>query len=194
METTKLTPQESLELISRVIGEAKSKYEENGFLYILWGVLIAIAGTGQFVLLHAGYENISYYPYFLMPVGFLYTIYYISKKKKTSGYNPISKAISISWAVLGLNMMLLGFIFHSILQANLLPVILLLQGIGLIVAGAGLSSRLLLFAGIFSNMAGLFGFWLNPEYHPLLTAAVAIVAILVPGIILMYKNKNEQGI
>ena len=43
METDKLSPEKSLELITQVITQARNKFEENGFIYMFWGALIAIA-------------------------------------------------------------------------------------------------------------------------------------------------------
>ena len=43
METTKMTPEKSFELITQMIQEAKLKFEESGLIYMLWGALIAVA-------------------------------------------------------------------------------------------------------------------------------------------------------
>ena len=42
MKTTDFTPEESFQLIDSVIQKAKSRFEENGIPFILWGVIIAL--------------------------------------------------------------------------------------------------------------------------------------------------------
>ena len=81
METDTLSPKQSLELITQVIAQARNKFEENGFIYIFWGILIAIASISQFILLKKEYYDIHWYPYLLMPMGSIYSVYYFSKKK-----------------------------------------------------------------------------------------------------------------
>ena len=64
MQTEKLTAEKSLELITEVITQARKKFEENGFIFMFWGALIAIAAIGQFLLLKYEYYSINWYPYF----------------------------------------------------------------------------------------------------------------------------------
>ncbi len=193
METNKLSPEKSLELITQVINEARTKVEENGFIYMFWGALIAIAALSQFVLLTYEYYHIHYYPYFLMPIGGIFTGYYFSKKGKTP-QNQISKIISIGWMVLSVNMMILGFVFATTLKEHLTPIILILQGVGLIISGGAIKSKLLLYAGIAINISGLVCFNLAWIYHPLLSGVVAIIAIFIPGLILMIQHKNRSNV
>ncbi len=193
MKTDNLTPEKSFEIITNVINEARSRFEENGFIYVFWGLLVAIASFGQFFLLKTGHEQISYYPYFLMPVGALYTGYYFSKRKKERA-NVISKINSAAWVMLSTNMIILGFVFGGFLKENLDPLILILLAAGIIISGVSLKSRLLTGSGLFINLAAFVCFVLPWEYHSLLMASVAIVAILIPGIILMIKFKRNKNV
>ena len=49
MQTENLSAEKSLELITEVIAQARKKFEENGFIFMFWGALIAIAAIGQFL-------------------------------------------------------------------------------------------------------------------------------------------------
>ncbi len=113
MKTDKLSPEESLELITQVITQARNKFEENGFIYMFWGALIAITSISQFIFLKNEYYTISWYPYLLMPIGAIYSTVYYSKKKRKSKQNLISKIVSALWIVLSINMMILGFLFGN---------------------------------------------------------------------------------
>ncbi len=195
MEKDKLSPEQSLELITQVITQARNKFEENGFIYVFWGALIAIASISQFVLLKNGTYDINWYPYLLMPIGAIYTsIYFAKKKKKKNTQNLIGKIVSALWIVLSVNMMILGFLFANNLKENLIPIILILLSTGIVVSGTSLKSKLLLFSGIFIGLSAVIGFYLDRIYQPLLMGIVSLIAILIPGIILMVQHKKEKNV
>lgn len=193
METNDFSPQQSLELITAVIQEARSKFEEDGVIYTMWGALLLIASLGQFYLLSNAYYQTHYYPYFLMPVGGLVTWWYYYRKVKTErGSNQIGKINTALWITCGINMFLLGFMLNYILQANLTPVILIVLGIGITVSGTIIQSKILQFSGIFTNVAAVVCFYIAWHYHPLVNATVALFAVLIPGILLMNRYKKQH--
>ena len=194
METDKLSPEKSLELITQVITQARNKFEENGFIYMFWGILITITSISQFILLKNEYYNISWYPYLLMPIGAIYSTIYYSKKKGKSKQNLISKMISTLWIVLSINMMILGFLFGNNLKENLIPIILILLSIGTIVSGTSIKSKLLLYSGIFIALSAFTGFYIERIYQPLLMGLVSIITIFFPGIILMIQYKRKENV
>ena len=194
METDKLSPEKSLELITQVITQARNKFEENGFIYMFWGILIAITSISQFILLKNEYYNISWYPYLLMPIGAIYSTIYYSKKKGKSKLNLISKMVSTLWIVLSINMMILGFLFGNNLKENLIPIILILLSIGTIVSGTSIKSKLLIYSGVFIAFSAFSGFYIERIYQPLLMGVVSIIAIFIPGIILMMQHKRKENV
>jgi uncharacterized membrane protein len=194
MEEKTLSPEESLKIISQVISQARNKFEENGFIYVFRGILIAIAAFSQFILLQKEYFNINWYPYLLMPLGALFTGFYYSKKKQQSIKNQISKMVSISWLTISVNILILGFIFAPWLKQNLTPIILILLSVGILVSAGTIKSRLLYFSGLIINVSAFICFYLDWVYHPLLMGFVGILAMLLPGILLMVKNKKGQNV
>ncbi len=147
IEKQDLTQGKSFEIINQVINEAKSRFEENGFIYAFWGLLGTVAALGQFILLKNGQYGINYYPYFIMPLGAIYTGYYFYKKEQ-SRQNQIGRIVSFSWTAVVLNIFILGFLLAGILKQNLIPVILILVGIGTIVSAGAIKNRLILYSGI----------------------------------------------
>ena len=194
MQTDKLSPEKSLELITQVITQARNKFEENGFIHLFWGTLIAITSISQFVLLKNEYYDINWYPYLLMPIGSIYSAIYFSKRKRKSKQNLISKIVSALWIVISINIMILGFLFANNLKENLIPIILILLSIGTIVSGISIKSKLLLYSGIFIGLSAFSCFYLEWIYHPLLMGIVSIIAILIPGIILMVQQKRKKNV
>jgi hypothetical protein len=192
MENINLSPEKSFELITQVITQARNKFEENGFIYMFWGVLIAITSISQFILLKNEYYDINWYPYLLMPIGSIYTGFYFSKRKGKSKQNLIRKIVSSTWIVLTLNLLILGAIFGSYLKQNLIPIILILLAIGVIVSGISVKSRLLLYSGILINISAFVCFYIDWIYHPLLMSIVSILAFFIPGLLLMIKSQKNS--
>lgn len=185
-----LSPNESLAIIEQAIKNAKQRYQENGWVYILWGLLISITSFSQFYLLHIGKYEISWYPYLLMPLGGILTGILKAKEEKKT-YSPLNRLESSLWITTALNIMILAFAFFPILKSNLVPIILVLLGIATIVSATMIRSTLLFISGLVINISGFICFSLEWQYHPLLSGIVSIVAILVPGVIFFIKNKSH---
>ncbi len=194
MKTEHLTPEQSLELITQVINQARNRFEENGFIYVFWGTLIALASFGQFWLLRTGHFDINWYPYLLMPLGAIYSSVYYARKKRSKTQNLIGKILSILWVALATNMLILGFFFAGTLKENLIPVILILLSVGILSSGATLRSKILLYAGFFVGLSAFVAFYLSRLYQPLLMGMVSVVAILVPGLILMMRHEGKENL
>ena len=194
MKAEQLSPEKSLELITEVIAQARKKFEENGFIFMFWGLLTAFAAIAQYVLLKNAYYSINWYPYLLMPIGGIYSVFYFSKKNKKERQNQISKIVSYAWVFLSINILILGFIFASILKENLIPIILILLAVGTITSAVSLKSNLLLYAGILINLSALACFYLPYIYQPLLMGIISLVAVFIPGVILMIQYKKKQNV
>ncbi len=62
--------------------EARSRFRDNGFSFILLGICIGVASIGQFILLQAEYYKLNYYPYLIMPPAGLIVYFYYARKKR----------------------------------------------------------------------------------------------------------------
>lgn len=191
MQEESFSPEQSLALIAQVIQEAKSKFEENGVIYSMWGAILGFAALLQYGLLRNGQEEISYYGYFIVPVGALVSWYYYARKKSVRK-NQVSTNISITWGVVSLNLMILGFFFNFVLQEHLIPLMLILMGVGTTISGGLIKSRLILTSGVLLNIAGFVCFQLDWLEQPLVLGISAILFILVPGLLLMSKHKRTN--
>ena len=89
-------------------------------------------------------------------------------------------------------MSLLGFFFFPILENNLIPVILILQSVGIFLSGVALGKNYMIYLGLLANGMAIAGFWLSWDLQPLRMSATAVVSALVPGIILQRENKAKE--
>src|SRR5688572_27130532 len=56
-ESENLSAQESLDIITRMIREAKGNVQQQGFHFLLWGWVIAIANLGMYLLAQLDYSR-----------------------------------------------------------------------------------------------------------------------------------------
>jgi len=189
-----MTPQDSLAVISKMIEEARHRYEDNGLIFMVWGIAIALASAIQFYLMWIDMDSVSGLAYFGLIMPGIYTGFYYSRKPKVRTSNPISRIMKLVWFALGLNLFILGFGFFFTLGYNLIPVILLLQGIGLILSGAAIRSPAFLASGIGTQLAGYAAFFIAPQYQPLVMTAVALFALFAPGYNLYQQKKRKKHV
>lgn len=194
MKKENFTPEESFDIIRQVIQEARNKFEENGFIYMFWGILTAMASFSQFILLKYEHFDINWYPYLLMPIGSIYTAFYFAKRKRSGTQNQIGRIISYTWFSISFNILILGFLFAAALKENLIPLILILLSIGISISGVSIKSKLLIICGIIINISGFIGFKMDWIYQPLLMGLVSLIAVFIPGIILMIRHNKKENV
>jgi hypothetical protein len=190
MNQENLTPEQSLKLISDVIADARNRFQENGIIYMMWGIMLGIAGIGQYLLIHFEYYSINYFPYFLMPAGGVISYLYY-KKKAGSARNAISVLIGRLWLIVLVNLIVLGFLFSTVLGEYLVPVILQILAVSTITSGIAVKENVIQVAGISINILGFATFFIDYEYHPLVIAITGIVFTFIPGLILSRKNRDQ---
>jgi hypothetical protein len=193
MENKELTPSESLALISDIILEAKSRFQDNGFSFIFLGLCCFAASFGQFSLLKLGYNQINYYPYFIMPLAGVVTYFYYKKKRGVvRPKNQISSVLSILGAAIGLNVMVAGFLFWDKFGIGLIPFILILFSIWSILTGVLIKNKISIVSGVLINVIAFFAFFIEREYHPLVLSVVSLLGFVFPGILFNYSQKKSR--
>lgn len=177
-----LTPEQSLGIVSKSILTAKIKNKETGSVFIFWGLLMMFTSLSQYILLQTEFHEYNYYPYFLFPLGAIFTWLYYSKKFKIRDQSHVlSSIIPVIWMIIGLNFMILSIGFDLFLGEFLTPVILILLGIGTSLTGLIMKSKLILICGLLSNIIGFICFQVGWEYHGLLLSFVSLLCLALPG-------------
>lgn len=193
MENEELTPSESLALITKIILEAKTRFRDNGFSFIFLGLCSFVASFGQFLLLKLGYYQINYFPYFIMPIAGAITYFYYKKKRSVvKSKNIIGTLLSVLGAILGINLMVAGFLFWNKFGIALIPFMLILFSLWPLLTGVLIKNRLFIVTGIVTNVIAYCSFFIGREYHPLVLSIVSLIGIVLPGIILNYSRKESH--
>ena len=186
MDKTDLSPEQSLLLITKTIEQTKERFKENGHIFIFWGCLILIVIGSQFVLSLLELYKFIMVPVYLYPVGGILTGIYVWKEyKKNNAPKTIIGVIlgSLGWIV-GLNLMTMGFLLSAELGDALAPVFIILLAIMVIVSGATINFKPIIIGGVLMNLIGLASFYLERDYQGFSMMLGAIVAFIIPGILL----------
>lgn len=196
MDKTTLTPEESLLLITNTIEETKKRFEENGHIIILWGVLMFTVFFSQYVFSLTGlYKKFDIiWTVILFPLGAIYQFIYVRKtmKKKNLPKTLLTRVITTMGWAMGLNMLILGFLFGQQLGDAQAPIFIILLALSMIVIGASIEFKPLFIGGILMNLIGLGSFFFSRDYHGFSMMLGAVVGLIIPGILLNRANRKRN--
>jgi len=197
MDEHNFTPEESLLLISKTIEETKKRFQENGHIIILWGSLTFIVFFSQYIFVLTGLYKLFdiMWTCILFPLGAIYTFIYARKKvkKKNLPKNIIGITIGTMGWVVGMNLMILGFVFGDQLDKAAAPIFLILFALFIIMTGISIRFKPLTIGGILMNLIGLGTFLVNPDYYGFSMMLGSVVGLIIPGI-LLNRAKREAHV
>ncbi|MGE5806819.1 MAG: hypothetical protein ACM34M_13590 [Ignavibacteria bacterium] len=194
MDKTTLTPEESLLLITKTIAETKKRFQENGHIIILWGVLTFMVFFSQYVFSITGlYKKFDIiWTVILFPLGAIYTFIYVRKNVKNLPATLLTRVIGTMGWTMGLNLMILGFLFGQQLGDAMAPVFIILLALSIIVTGSSIKFKPLFIGGILLNLIGLGSFFFSRDYHGFSMMLGALVGMIIPGILLNRAHRKEN--
>src|SRR5690606_8138359 len=178
-----LTAQESLDIITGMIRQAKGNARRNGFHFLLWGWVVVVANLGMYALTLLNYP----YPYVVwaitIPAWIISFIKGYRDKKADRVYTHLDRISLWLWIMFGLAIVVFVVMGQKInYQIN--PVILTTATIPTFVSGALLRFKPLMFGGASFWAFGLITFMLPYEVQPLMSAVAIICGFLLPGYLL----------
>ena len=187
-----LTHEESLRIIQSMIDTAKNKISDNGFHFMLWGVLVIAASLIQFIWLQKGGGNQSNVVWIIMPIiGVPLALIYEWRKDKTERTRShIDAFYGFLW--LGFGIALALAIFTSVrMGVDTLPYILIVVGLATFISGCLFRFKPLILGGIVFWAACILASFLSQENQLLLNAASTFLGYILPGL-LLWKNYQKQ--
>jgi hypothetical protein len=195
---TQMTHQESLATIQNMIDNAKSRFQENGELFILWGWLAVITSMTHFVLIKFDFVSPEYawVVWILMAiVGNFFQYRFLKKKESRQAYKTILDiALSSLW--MGIMIVFLFTTFYAFsgqINWNIAyGFYLAMFGLGSFVTGGMIKFRPLMTGGFLSVVLGGFSAFVNVEYILPLMALGITVSYLIPGYMLKRQNAKLQ--
>lgn len=201
-----LTEKESLDLIAMMINKAKDSYRDTGIGAIMWGIIIAVCALVRLAELQFDFR-LPFDIYLLTVLAIVPQVMITIREKKARKVKTYDDMyMDYLWLGFGISIFLLIFIVNNVFKAwepvsteytklaghpsvflfreYIAPLFLLLYGIPTFVTGAACKFKPMLWGGILCWISCLVTIYTTIKIDYLLTAFSAIVAWLIPGIIM----------
>lgn len=178
------TPQESLDLITTMIREAKGRVQRNSFYFLLWGWVIVVANAGMYVLTLLNYDR-PYVVWLITIPAWIYSMIRGFRQGRSGGTRSshLNRVTGTIWLTYGAVIFTL-VAFGHLINYQLNPIILLMTAIPTFTSGMIIQFRPLMIGGVIFWIAGIVSFLLPLDAQPLVGAAAIACGYLVPGYLL----------
>jgi len=188
---------ESLALIESMINKAANRFNEDGFLYLLWGWVVLACSLAEFILLRLQYEK-HYLVWTLTWVVVIYQISFLRKKRRAQRVRTYTDdIIKYVWLTFVILMFLSGVLFGSSESKDYYkmidPLFLALYGMPTFLSGIILRFKPLVWGGISCWLLSVLCVVIPDEFKILLVSAAMVVAWIIPGYLLRAKFKQSNG-
>src|SRR5215831_2413853 len=148
-EENNFTEQESLDLISSMIRQAKSAISDDGIYYLIWGWAVFIATIANWILIKTHYENYWIPWVILMPLTGIVVGVIGARRKRTARVKTfVNEFMGYLWTSFGISLFMVILFQFKLGIENTYSVILILYGIGTFVSGGVLRFLPLKIGGI----------------------------------------------
>ncbi len=184
-----LDPNDSLEIISKMIHQAKGNVRSNAIHFLLWGWVVTIANFGMYALIQMEYTA----PYLIwlitIPAAVL-SLYFGFKQGKKSRVSThlgrIYMWLWISYGIVIFTLVLFGYKINYQFNA----IILLFTSLPTFLSGITLRFKPLIIGGVLFWAFGILSFNVGYETQLLVGGVAIICGYLIPGY--MLRNKKED--
>lgn len=193
-EEQSMTEAESMQLITSMINKAKNRFNETGFLYLLWGWVVLACCVIQFVAMYFFNIENAYYVWFFTWLVLVFQIFFLRKKRRLRTVHTYTDDINkFVWIVFGICSILLVFILIQFRKFEVInPVILVMYGMPTFLSGIILKFKPLVFGAICCWIFAIISPFIHVEFHLLLIAGSIISGWIIPGYLLKAKYKNSN--
>lgn len=187
-----LSAQESLDLISKMISQAKGNVGRSSFYFLLWGWVIAACNFGMYAMLEfSAYPRYAPAVWMLCIPAWIISIIHGRNQEKErivkTHLDEISKWLWISMGIAICPAWILGEKLNWMVNA----VILMPVGVATFVSGIIVRFRPLLIGGIVFWIAGIVCYFVGSRDQYLVGGIATILGYLVPGYMLRNQKENH---
>ncbi|WP_421872852.1 hypothetical protein [Marinoscillum sp.] len=190
MSNKELSGNESLQLITSMINQAKSNYQKGGsFYFLLWGWVIMLANFSHYYL--DAFTDYAY-PYIVwvitIPAAIVSGVYGSYLKRKAQVSSHLDRLYAHVWIAAGVGILIVLF-YMSHLQFNHNAVIMLFSGMGTYVSGQILRFKPLVLGGMVLAITSIVCFNVSVTDQYLVGGIGIFAGYLIPGYLLKNKEK-----
>ena len=188
---------DGFQVIESMIQQAKNRFSENGFLYLLWGWTVFVCSLGQFILHRMHVERHDAIWALTWVAVIIQFVYLIKRKKVQKVKTYTDEILAYVWLVFVVLMVWIGFMLGRILPFSQMYYIsvffLILYGMPTVLSGILLRFRPLVMGGIFCWLLVFLSLFIQPVYYPLLLTAAVVAAWIIPGYLLRSRYQQQES-
>lgn len=192
MEEKKLNEKESLELITQMIQNTKSRMETNcGMPFLLWGYTTIFVSLAVWYLVTTTQSYYWQFTWFLLPIIAGTGTYLTTRNKQPTVKTHLDKVINYIWTVFGISGFLvscLSFFWHL----PILFIILLLMGMGTTLTGLIIGYRVVTVCGILGALCSIGCLFYQDFNQIIVFAPVFIFMMVIPGHMLNHAARKQK--
>ncbi len=186
-----LKPEESLQIIEKMINRTKGNLHDNSFYFLLWGWIILIGNIGQIIFSRFPNFEKPYLIWLIVIPGMIASFVYGMKQgKKTRVSSHLDRVNFLIWMSFLVSYVIV-IIFMKEINYKVTPIIFLLAGNATFLTGIVIKFKPLIWGGIVFWI-GVLGLFLIPAgYVEFVSPIIIILGYLIPGYLLKIQNKKN---
>lgn len=195
MENTNLEATESMDIINKMITNAKSKLADDGFLLIFWGWVVIAAALIHYSTLKLNIQHGEYAWAILMPLGGIISAVYgykQGKKKKVKTY--VGTYLGYLWGAFGIGMVLTLVCMPQYGIKVTYFMLMILYGVATFVCGGILNFKPLIIGSLLSFACAILSNFCGEVDQLLIISIALLCSYVIPGHLLRAKFKSQQHV
>lgn len=194
MEDKVLTEKESLDLISQMIRNTRSRLEDNsGIPFLIWGYTTVIVAVIVWSLVTTSGNYLWHWLWFAIPV-FGGTLWLLNYKKQLNNRSRVitfvDRAISHVWMVFGIASFMISII-SFLTYIPILFIVLLTMGMATAITGLIIRFKPIIFSGFIGILFSPLCVIVRDTSSILIFAAIFVLMMVIPGHMLNYTAKRR---
>jgi hypothetical protein len=193
MEKSNLTPDESLEIITKAVSHFKMNYKESAKIFLLFGWILTLASFSNFIILRIlhskeayqlmGWYSLGNWAVFAF-IAFV-ILFFISRKinKDKKVYSYLDGYIKNLWIVSASSFFIATLVCIK-LEIAPPPILLLIGGIATTTTGLLIKFRPVIIGGMAFFIFSIVTTFVSNEYMALIVGVAMVCGYLIPGYLL----------
>jgi hypothetical protein len=194
-ESMGFSHEDGLKTIYAMITSTRNTIGENYLYYILWGYLVGLACISEYILIRlVQYERHYMVWPVLMGLGMALSGVLTLRRQKTSTHRTfIGNIMNYLWGGWVISLLIIMYFATRLQNYDLiLPLTMVMYGMGIFVSGGVISYRPLIIGGVISWIAALVAYFQPYNIQLLLTTVTVIVSYIIPGHMLRIEAKKQK--
>lgn len=189
MHNENLSAQQSLDIITSMIRQAKGKVSGNSFHLLLWGWCIALANFGMYGLIKFSQYERPYLVWLITIPAWGISLWHGAKRDHTKfPATHLDKVNMWLWISMGIALLPICAFGYQV-NWNISPFILLAVAVPTFVSGVLIRFKPLIIGGICFWLGGIVSFLVAQPEQYLVGGIAVVLGYLVPGYLLRTKNE-----